>query len=109
MTNHIITESKNGKFKCEACGEEEAPPSMPAPIDVIIDAMDFFIDKHKDCKPKPAVKPYSPDDINYIAGFDHGCDYIVAEIERYTKTVNSHDALVLVELLKRLKMEDKAQ
>ena len=22
----------------------------------------------------------------YIKGFDHGCDYIVAEIERYIKT-----------------------
>lgn len=43
----------------------------------------------------------------YIKGFDHGCDYIVAEIERYIKTVNSHDALVLIDLLKRLKMEDK--
>jgi hypothetical protein len=43
----------------------------------------------------------------YIKGFDHGCDYIVAEIERYIKEANSHDALVLVELVKRLKMEDK--
>ena len=38
----------------------------------------------------------------YIKGFDHGCDYIVAEIEKYIKTVNSHDALVLVELINRL-------
>lgn len=43
----------------------------------------------------------------YIKGFDHGCDYIVAEIERYTKTVNSHDAMVLVDLIQRLKMEGK--
>jgi len=43
----------------------------------------------------------------YIKGFDHGCDYIVAEIEKYIKTVNSHDALVLLDLIKRLKMEDK--
>jgi hypothetical protein len=41
----------------------------------------------------------------YIKGFDHGCDYIVAEIERYIKEANSHDALVLVDLVKRLKME----
>lgn len=44
----------------------------------------------------------------YIKGFDHGCDYIVAEIERYTKTVNSNEALVLIDLIKRLKMEDKS-
>ena len=43
----------------------------------------------------------------YIKGFDHGCDYIVTEIERYIKECNSHDALVLIDLLKRLKMEDK--
>jgi len=43
----------------------------------------------------------------YIKGFDHGCDYIVAEIERYIKECNSHDALVLIDLVKRLKMEDK--
>lgn len=49
--------------------------------------------------------PKSAADINYIKGFDHGCDYIVAEIERYIKEANSHDAMVLVELLKRLKME----
>ena len=43
----------------------------------------------------------------YIKGFDHGCDYIVAEIERQIKEANSHDALVLVDLVRRLKMEDK--
>jgi len=56
--------------------------------------------------------PKSTANINYIKGFDHGCDYIVAEIERYITTATSHDALVLVELLKRLKtswprLEDK--
>jgi hypothetical protein len=50
---------------------------------------------------------YSDKDIDYIKGFDHGCDYIVAEIERQIKEANSHDALVLVDLVKRLKMEDK--
>ena len=43
----------------------------------------------------------------YIKGFDHGCDYIVAEIERQIKEANSHDALVLVDLVRRLKMEGK--
>jgi len=44
----------------------------------------------------------------YIKGFDHGCDYIVTEIERYIKECNSHDALVLIDLIKRIKMEDKS-
>ena len=49
------------------------------------------------------------DNKEYIAGFEAGCNFIVTEIERYIKKVNSHDALVLVELLRRLKMEDKQQ
>jgi hypothetical protein len=71
---------------------------MPCPINVIMDAMDHFEEQHKDCKPETVMS-------DYIKGFDHGCDYIVAEIERYTKAANSHDALVLAELLARLKME----
>jgi hypothetical protein len=102
MSNHIITNSLNGKFKCEFCGTEEAPPFMPAPIDVIIDAMDYFIDQHKDCK-RPQSETVMSD---YIKGFDHGCDYIVAEIERYIKAYPSEE-FVLKELLAHLKMEGK--
>jgi hypothetical protein len=43
----------------------------------------------------------------YIKGFDHGCDYIVHEIELIAAKVSSHDALVLADLIKRLKMEDR--
>jgi hypothetical protein len=43
----------------------------------------------------------------YIKGFDHGCDYVVAEIERQIKDANSQDALVLVDLVDRLKMQGK--
>jgi hypothetical protein len=54
----------------------------------------------------------------YIKGFDHGCDYIVAEIERYTKEASdphaSPDAMtrriktaLLIDLIQRLKMEGK--
>ena len=43
----------------------------------------------------------------YIKGFDHGCDYVVAEIERQIKEANSHDAMVLVDLVDRLKMQGK--
>jgi hypothetical protein len=42
----------------------------------------------------------------YIKGFDHGCDYIVAEIERYIKQYPDN-TFVLKELLSHLKMEDK--
>ena len=58
--DHIVSSTKTGKFECEFCGAEESPPFMPAPINVIIDAMDVFMDKHKDCKP-PQLKRYTTD------------------------------------------------
>ncbi len=48
--------------------------------------------------------PKSAADINYIKGFDHGCDYIVAEIERYMKE-NANTEQVLAPLLRALKQE----
>ena len=42
-----------------------------------------------------------------IKGFDHGCDYIVHEIELIAAKVSSHDALVLADLIERLKMVGK--
>ena len=44
---------------------------------------------------------------DYIKGFDHGCDYIVHEIELIAAKVSSHDALVLADLIERLKMVGK--
>ena len=52
--------------------------------------------------------PKSAADINYIKGFDHGCDYIVAEIERYMKE-HANTEQVLAPLLRRLKMEDSGK
>ncbi len=51
------------------------------------------------------TKPYTQEDIHYIKGFEHGCDYIVAEIERYIKAYPTNE-FVLNELLAHLKMED---
>jgi len=48
---------------------------------------------------------YSDADINYIKGFDHGCDYIVAEIERYMRETPDTEA-ALASLLLRLKGPD---
>jgi hypothetical protein len=45
---------------------------------------------------------------DYAKGFDHGCDYIVAEIERWIKE-REHEPRItqpLVALLAHLKMED---
>jgi hypothetical protein len=43
----------------------------------------------------------------YIKGFDHGCDYIIREIELQAAKASSRDALVLVDLIERLKMQGK--
>lgn len=53
------------------------------------------------------MKPYTQDDLHYIKGFDHGCDYIVAEIERYMRQKDGSEA-VLAPLLRHLRMEDVA-
>jgi hypothetical protein len=50
--------------------------------------------------------PKSAADINYIKGFDHGCDYIVAEIERYMRENDGSEA-VLSRLLRHLKGADE--
>jgi hypothetical protein len=102
MSDHIITSSKNGKFKCEFCGAEEAPPFMPAPIDVIIDAMDVFIAAHKDCQRPPSEAVMC----EYIKGFDAGYDCVLHEIEGYTKRYPDNK-FVLEELLAHLRMEGK--
>jgi hypothetical protein len=104
MSDHIITNSLNGKFKCEFCGVEEEPPFMPAPIDVIIDAMDFFIDTHKHCK-RPQAETVMSD---YIKGFDSGYEYVLHEIEKYIKQYPDNK-FALTELLAHLKMEGKPE
>jgi len=104
MSDHVITNSLNGKFKCEFCGTEEAPPFMPAPIDVIIDAMDYFISQHKDCK-RPQAEAVMSD---YIKGFNSGFEYVLYEIENYTKQYPDNK-FVLEELLAHLKMEGKPE
>ena len=104
MSVHIITNSLNGKFKCEFCGTEEAPPFMPAPINVIIDAMDYFIDQHKDCK-RPQAETVMSD---YVKGFDSGYGYVLNEIEVYIKQYPDNK-FVLEELLAHLKMEGKPE
>ena len=104
MSNHVITNSLNGKFKCEFCGTEEAPPFMPAPINVIIDAMDYFIDQHKDCK-RPQAETVMSD---YVKGFDSGYGYVLNEIEVYIKQYRDNK-FVLEELLAHLKMEGKPE
>jgi len=50
--------------------------------------------------------PKSAADINYIKGFDHGCDYIVAEIERFMRETPGSEVFV-APLLRRLRLEEQ--
>jgi hypothetical protein len=52
------------------------------------------------------TKPYTPEDVQYIKGFEAGCDYIVNEIERYIEVYPTKE-FALSELLAHLKMEDR--
>jgi hypothetical protein len=47
-------------------------------------------------------KPYSPEDIEYIKGFEAGCDYICNEIERAMRETPGSET-VLAPLLRHLK------
>lgn len=44
---------------------------------------------------------------DYIKGFNDGYAYTLNEIENQIRNANSHDALVLVQLLQHLKLEKK--
>lgn len=52
--------------------------------------------------------PNRKEDIDYIKGFDHGCDYIVAEIERYIEQHDYEPRITgpIKTMLKRLKGPD---
>jgi hypothetical protein len=105
-TDHIVVSKETGKFKCEFCGAEEEPPFMPAPIDVIIGAMDYFTDQHKDCK-RPQAEAVMSD---YIKGFDAGYAFVLNEVERHAKQYKEKEiCFVFLELLQHLKMESKPQ
>jgi len=107
FADHIIIDADTQSFKCLHCGAEEKPPFMPAPMNVVIDAMDVFLQDHKDCKMEP--KTYTQEELEYIKGFDHGCDYMVAEIERWhehNKKDESRGAVTIKRLLAHLKMQN---
>ena len=112
-TDHIVHNTVIQRMECQHCGFTQAV-KMPAPIDDILGAFDAFLEAHKDCKRPQAETIMS----EYIKGFDAGYDYVLTEVERFTKeAIDPHaspDALtrrikssVLVELCNKLKMEGK--
>lgn len=79
-TDHIVTNANTRCMECKHCGFQQAL-KMPDTIDSILTRMDAFIAAHKDCK-APISETVMSD---YVKGFDHGCDYIVNEIEIFIK------------------------
>jgi len=43
--------------------------------------------------------------LEYIRGFEHGCDYIVSEIERFALEHDGAQNMLIRELIAKLKME----
>ena len=46
---NITVDFATGVLKCYCCGVEEVPPFSPAPINIIIDAIDVFTESHRNC------------------------------------------------------------
>lgn len=97
-TDHIVHNSNTQCMECQHCGFQQAV-KMPAPIDAILGKFDAFMEAHKGCKAPIAEAVMS----DYVKGFDHGCDYIVREIEIWSAK-HQYD---VVALLAHLRQEGK--
>jgi hypothetical protein len=93
-TDHIVHNSNTQCMECQHCGFQQAV-KMPAPIDAILGKFDAFTEAHKNCKAPIAEAVMS----DYVKGFDHGCDYVVREIELWS-TKHSYDVIALLAHLK---------
>lgn len=98
MTQHIDYVLADGdRMHCTHCGFS-SQIKMPASIDNILHQMDQFLAQHANC-PKPKDVPAEAVMTDYAKGFDHGCDYIVNEIEIWSKK-HSRDVGDLIAHLK---------
>lgn len=100
MSKHVIHNTSTQRMECLYCGYTRAIKTVIA-MDDTMSQMDGFIEAHKNCKPIKKTTFSS-----YGEWFDHGVDNTLTEIEHYIKGVNSHDAIVLVQLLEHLRMKD---
>jgi hypothetical protein len=55
MSEHIIIDNVNNVYECKNCGIKTEPPWMTPPPNIALDARDFFISQHNDCKPLAGV------------------------------------------------------
>lgn len=100
--DHLTVEGKT--MICLHCGFKEQIKT-PQRMDGFLSQLERFDFNHTDCKkPEPKkASDYLTTMSDYAKGFDHGCDYIIHEIEQRAIKVSNQDALVLTLLLKHLK------
>lgn len=46
---HVVMNSETSEFECKHCGAAERP-TLPMPVDQMVNAMKAFVAKHKHCK-----------------------------------------------------------
>ena len=79
-TDHVVHNVNVGCLECKHCNFQQVI-KMPIAIDDLLTVMDTFTAAHKGC-----IAPISEAVMSdYVKGFDHGCDYIVNEIETFIK------------------------
>jgi hypothetical protein len=101
MNDHLTVEGS--QMKCAHCGFTEQL-KMPQPMDDFIGQMERFELNHDQCKPERTGTEhyFSPEGQEYAKGFDHGCHYMLVEIERYERESHPNDRTLLA-LLAHLK------
>ena len=93
--DHVVAEGDI--MHCTHCGFKQQI-KMPVDIDGLLSQMDQFMAAHKNCQ-LPKGVPAEAAMSEYAKGFDHGCDYIVNEIEIWS-TKHSRDVGDLIAHLK---------
>jgi len=102
LTEHLTVESD--VMHCKHCGYKEQLKN-PQSIDGFVKQMERFELNHEQCKPLPKTRGgtehyFDGKGQEYAKGFDHGCDYLMVEIERYYKENASRDIALLILRLK---------
>jgi len=78
---HLVLEGKT--MKCLHCGFQQQV-KMPETLENLVAQTEQFEFNHANCqKTEPKASDYLVTESDYSKGFDHGCDYIMAEIERF--------------------------
>jgi hypothetical protein len=98
MNEHLTVEGS--QMKCAHCGYIEQL-KIPQTMDDFITQMERFDLNHDQCMPEPKPKAtgtehyFNAEGKEYAKGFDHGCHYMLVEIERYERESHPNDRTIL--------------